>query len=86
MEAQCELKTAGKAYPRTCPVCKLGPCQRMETVPRRDADAMLIEAAKMVRVHVASVAAEHATHGRFGEAKAVTEEPIWKALKTIIGD
>lgn len=28
MEAQCELKAAGKAYPRTCPVCKLGPCQR----------------------------------------------------------
>ena len=28
MEARCELKAAGKAYPRTCPVCKLGPCQR----------------------------------------------------------
>ena len=28
MEAQCELKAAGKPYPRTCPVCKLGPCQR----------------------------------------------------------
>lgn len=33
MEAQCELKAAGKPYPRTCPVCKLGPCQRFKQVP-----------------------------------------------------
>lgn len=31
MEAQCELKAAGKPYPRTCPVCGLGPCHRRET-------------------------------------------------------
>lgn len=31
MEAQCELKAAGKPYPRTCPVCKMGPCHRRES-------------------------------------------------------
>lgn len=31
METQCELKAAGKPYPQTCPVCRLGPCQRRES-------------------------------------------------------
>lgn len=38
MEAQCELKAAGKPYPRTCPVCRLGPCQRRESRVFANAD------------------------------------------------
>jgi hypothetical protein len=32
-KAQCELKAAGLAYPRTCPVCLLGVCVKFRTVP-----------------------------------------------------
>ena len=35
-QATCELKAAGKPYPRTCPVCKLGPCPKMKTIPVND--------------------------------------------------
>ena len=28
VKAQCELMAEGKPYPRSCPVCGLGPCQR----------------------------------------------------------
>lgn len=33
MLCQREEREAGRAYPRTCPTCKLGPCQKLGAKP-----------------------------------------------------
>ena len=35
---QREEREAGRSYPRTCPTCKLGPCQRSAAKPQPSHD------------------------------------------------
>lgn len=50
-----ELRTAGKAYPRTCSICGLGPCSKerapLEPAQPRDAAGWAIEIAATVFPH-----------------------------------
>lgn len=43
MKAKCILKQAGLPYPRTCPVCKLGKCQKIEINEIAADDAKTVE-------------------------------------------
>jgi hypothetical protein len=40
---QCELRAAGKPYPRTCDLCGLGPCQRQEGYQVNSAEPVTLE-------------------------------------------
>ncbi len=85
--ARCELKAAGEPYPRTCPVCGLGLCQRMETVPRRNGNERMKDAATLLRDHLARQVADCIRDtGDVEKAKAMTDQPAWRFLGQIIGD
>ncbi len=87
MQARCELEAAGLPYPRTCPVCKLGKCQRMETVPKREPDEKAKEAATLLRNILSHrVAAIVKSGGDLEKARAMTNQPVWQFLGEIIGD
>ena len=86
MEAQCELKAKGLPYPRTCPVCKLGPCTRMVTVPKIASDSDMTAAAILLRNRLSARVAEIVTQGDMSAAKALVDQPVWRFLGEIIGD
>lgn len=86
MKAQCELKAEGLPYPRTCPVCGLGACTRMVTVPRLSGDETLKAAAETLRSHLSGRIADLVTKGEMSAATALTEQAAWRFLGEIIGD
>lgn len=42
-EKSCDLRRAGHAYPRTCEVCRLGPCQSPDPIPASQRQALVAE-------------------------------------------
>jgi hypothetical protein len=59
----------------------------METVPKLSFEGRMKSAAELLRNELASRVASHIkAGGSLDEAKAMTDQPVWRFLGDIIGD
>lgn len=77
MLCQREEREAGRAYPRTCPTCKLGPCQKFGAKPLQSLAGAQAEIARLT----AALEAEKGRVETFAEYEgdALNELDEWKA-------